>query len=172
MTTKAGRPTGMTAWVVGAGLVMAAATAASYGLIPGLDRVLELPRAEASGAPKTDSETTAETPADAKSDIYAKEAELAAREAKLKEQEQTVAALSNALSAQEAEANGVKRAVGVYAAMPPFKAGPMLEALEPAMAVEILRQLDHDQAAAILSYMEPAQASSLTAQLMRPDKGK
>jgi flagellar motility protein MotE (MotC chaperone) len=172
MTTKPGRPASMTAWVVGAGLVMAVATAASYGLIPGLGRVLDVPRAEASETPKTDAKTTADTAADANSDLYAKEAELAAREAKLKEQEQTVAALSNALSAQEAEANGVKRAVGVYAAMPPFKAGPMMEVLEPAMAVEILRQLDHDQAAAILSYMDTAQASSLTAQMMRPDKGK
>lgn len=172
MTTRTRRPAGMATWVIGAGLVMAAATATAYGLVPGLSQMLGVPRAEASEAPKSGAQGSTDKAADPQSSIAAKQAELDAREAKLKEQEQTVSAVSNALTAQEAEASGIKRAVAVYNAMPPFKAGPMMEALEPAMAVEILRQLDSDQAAAILAYMDTARASNLTAQLIRPEKSK
>lgn len=162
----------MLKWVLGAGVVMALAAGAAYGVIPGLDGLFGAPQAEAGEAPVVKPPSTANPLAAKQKELIERETALSQREAQVNEREQQVATLSVVLAAERNELDTLRQVTDLYAAMPPFKAGPLLASLDSAQAVELLRRLDQDQAAAILAYMDKQAAARLTAELMKPASTK
>lgn len=127
---------------------------------------------EATGAAKPD-DTTAAAPAtdpleQRRAELAESEANLKARESKLKDQEVGVSAMLTGVTKRKSEADAVGRAAAMYSAMPPYKAGPLMQALDVEMAAQVLRLLDEDEAGAIVMYMDPARGAEIMKQLMKP----
>lgn len=100
------------------------------------------------------------------------EARLKTREAQLKDQEAGGSSLLASLIQQRSEADAVGKAAAMYSAMPPYKAAPLMQALEVDLAVQVLRLLDEEQAGAVVMYMDPARGAEIMKQLMKPAAGK
>lgn len=115
---------------------------------------------------------TGDPMAERAADLARQEEALKSREEVVKNQESQVASLLGDLTAQQSQAAAVRKAVGLYTAMPPYKAAPLLAGLDSEVAVEILRLLDEDQAAAILAYMVPDQGAKLMRALAAPPTAK
>jgi flagellar motility protein MotE (MotC chaperone) len=91
---------------------------------------------------------------------------LKAREGMVKEKETQVSGLVKELAAQKAEGEQIKRMASVYAAMPPYKAGPLVQRLDLDLAAKVLLYLDQEEIAAIIAYMEPTTAAQVMAKLV------
>jgi hypothetical protein len=161
-------------WVLGAAVIFGIAAALQFNLIPGSDVILGAtalahettkPPVPVIGLPDT---ATSDPIADQQKQLAQREADLQAQEASVKERETQVADLLQDLSGQRTTADVVRRVADMYAAMPPFKAAPMLQTLDTETAVSILQLLDQDQAGAILAYMAPARGGELTTLLIKP----
>lgn len=162
---RAGR--GASYWFLVGATVLGIAAVLSYLVpIPGLTSPAEPILADeqpASGPEQTMDPTLAR-----QQQLANREAELENREAQVQEKEKQVAGLLRDLTLQKADSDAVGRAAAMYAAMPPYKAGPLMESMAADTAVAILRLLDEDQAAAIIMYMDPATGAQLMSQLTRP----
>lgn len=167
-------------WAVAAAVLLIGVLAVGFDLVPGLQlRLFPVSNAVGdtqSAQPSTSTDTkpvpAVDPLADRENQILQKEAELQSREATVKAQEASATAMVNEAQIQQAQANAVRRVAETYSAMAPFKAAPMLQALDTEQAVAILRQLDHDQVAAIMTYMDPARGAALTGLLLSTDTQK
>ncbi|HEY3367216.1 MAG TPA: hypothetical protein VGK74_19340 [Symbiobacteriaceae bacterium] len=150
-------------------LLVAAAAVVNYVPIPGLTA----PSKNAAAATDTSAKTKApETPAkDPQAErelaLTKKEADLANREAVLKEKETKANALLKELTVQQSDAETARRISGIYGAMPPGKAAPLLATFDAATAAQIIRLLSEDQAAAIFAAMAPNDASAIMKELLK-----
>lgn len=88
---------------------------------------------------------------------------------RLDELEGVRTAIEERLAAWKQESGDqVTRLAKVYAEMPPGEAAPLLEALEPDLASDILRRLKNKQAAAVLTLMSKKHALRLSRMSARP----
>lgn len=153
--------------LAGAVLLGAAAGAAYFVPIPGITYASSV-----SDQQPTQEPAKASSPLDAQLEREAAlarmETELKSREDDLKEKESQVAGLIKDLTAQKGEADAVRKAAALYTAMPPYRAAPLLETADTAMAVQVLRLLEEDQAAAILAYMSAERGAQLMNEMIKP----
>jgi|GEM_PF-6672527 len=147
-------------------LVMATALGVTAGVvyavpIPGLTKV-----DAATTTPKTEQPPASKPAIPTTSDKRAQE--LDAREAQLKEQEAQVAALLKELTQpKDNTSDALRRVATMYESMPPFRAGPIMEALDVAVAASILRLMDDDNAAAIVTYMSKTRGAQVMTELAK-----
>lgn len=117
----------------------------------------------------------------AQSDMDKREEAVAAREAELKARETALATKEEGVNRMLKElgvsADGTTGAVGtssvarvakMYASMPPYKAAPLMAALDGPTAVEILRLMTEDEAGAVLAAMEASRGAQLMRELAKP----
>lgn len=131
---------------------------------PGLERlVLELEEREKA------LERRAAELAERERSVASLEAEAARR---VEELETLALALEQRIESIEAEGNDrLKRLAKVYSEMPPGRAAPLLESLEPELATEIVRRMKHKDSAAVLSVMAEPHALLLSRRVARPLSG-
>jgi flagellar motility protein MotE (MotC chaperone) len=113
-------------------------------------------------------------------ELERRESELAARERSLADLDAQVARRLDELEAvrkvieqklaawKEESGDQVLRLAKVYGEMPPGEAAPLLEALEPDLASDILRRMKNKQAAAVLALMSRPHALRLSRMAARP----
>ncbi|HWI65936.1 MAG TPA: hypothetical protein VNT75_29250 [Symbiobacteriaceae bacterium] len=157
-------------WLLVVGTVLGVAAGVSYAVpIPGLTAV------SASTDPVATDKKTDEKKAEQAQQPSPQEelqAELDAREAKLKEKEAQVSTLLKDLTTQKAELDPLRQAAVMYENMPPYKAGPMMEAMDPAKAAQILKLVDEDTAGAIISYMDKSRGALVMNEMLKAQPAK
>lgn len=152
-------------WLLVAGTVLGVAAGVSYAVpIPGLTAAVTT-NDPAKPDPAKEKEPE-KTPQPSAEELAKKE--LDAREARLKEKEAQVSTLLKDLTSQKADLEPLRQAALMYENMPPYKAGPMMQSLDPAKAAQILKLMDEDLAGTIISYMEPAKGAQVMNEMLKP----
>ena len=119
--------------------------------------------------------------------IRKREVELARREQKIAERERTVVELESRLEKRAGEIDRIREEVeqrisswvaqgqdrtaqlaSVYSAMPPAKAGALLNKLELDLAVAVVRAMKKKSSAGVLAAMRPDRALLVSRRLLRP----
>lgn len=151
-------------WLLVLGTVLGVAAGVSYAVpIPGLTAAVGATEPVATP-------DQSDKPKDAPKEPSAAEqqqADLDAREVKLKEKEAQVSTLLKDLTTQKATLEPLQQAAAMYQNMAPFKAGPMMESLDPVQAARILKLIDEDQAGAIVSYMQKTKGAQVMTELIK-----
>lgn len=98
--------------------------------------------------------------------IDALEAETVARLAELQVLQDRLEQRIAEIEAQSDES--IKQLAKVYAAMPPGRAAPLLESLEPVLATQILKRMKYKKSAAVLAVMSQGDALRLSRRVARP----
>lgn len=162
---------GMLTWAVAATVVIGLTTAYATGWLPSLPALGSTKSPESPVTPVTPPIVPPPSNSslrEQQAEVARREAALAVREEQLREKEIQINALfAEAVTAKSTE-ESLRQVAAMYEAMPPHKAGPVLQLLDTQTAVEVLRRLDNDQAAAILSYIDPPRGAQLTARLAQP----
>lgn len=122
----------------------------------------------ASGQPAVQMPPVKDPQSEREANLAKKEAELASREETLKQNEAKINSLLKELTVQQTESEAIRRISGIYGAMAPSKAAPILEGFDVPAAAQILRLLNEDQAAAILAGMQPDRAAAITKEMLKP----